>query len=352
MKTINNIIDRVAECMTTLAANGFHEYCPVSNIDIDKWEWPQGVGMYALYRYYEVSGKDEMLNWLYDWYERHLAQQLPAKNINTVAPMLALTYLYEKSQKPEYLKVICEWAEAIMTEFDRTEEGGFQHSGSGINNLYGQLWDDTLVMTCLFLGRAGVLLKRPDYLTECERQFLLHTKYLCDRDTGLWYHGWSFEGRHNFGKCLWGRGNCWISIAIADIMEFEGLSESVKLFLQETLYSQVKALADYQDESGMWHTLVNDSDSYLESSATAGFGYGILKGVRMGYLPKEYQAMGEKAVRAICERVDETGAVKDVSYGTNVGNVPEEYKEIPTCVMPYGQALAILLLSEAGYLYE
>ena len=39
------------------------------------------------------------------------------------------------------------------------------------------------------------------------------------------------------------------------------------------------ALAKYQDESGLWHTLINDSNSYLESSATAGFAYGILKAV-------------------------------------------------------------------------
>lgn len=346
------VIDQVAHCMTTLAAKGFHEYCPVSNIDIDKWEWPQGVAMYAMYRYCKLSGNQEVYQWLLDWYDSHLAAGLPPKNINTTAPMLAMTYLYEETGKAEYLETIREWAEYIMYKFDRTEENGFQHSGSGVNDLYGQLWDDTLVMTGLFLGRAGVLLGKPEYLAECERQFLLHAKYLCDRDTGLWYHGWTFHGRHNFGKGLWGRGNCWISFAIADLMEYEGVSQSVKLFLQETLHSQVAALAKFQDESGMWHTLIDDPTSYLEASGTSGFGYGILKGVRMGYLPEKYRAVGEKAVKAILERIDEEGAVGDVSYGTNVGNTPEDYKDIPICVMPYGQALAILLLSEAGYLCE
>ena len=347
---IYEAIRRTATCMTTLASAGFHEYCPVSNIDIDKWEWPQGVGMYALYRYSEQSGDREMLRWLFEWYDRHLEQQLPEKNINTTAPMLALTYLYEICKKESYLKVIQEWAEAVMRDFARTEEGGFQHSGSGVNDLYGQLWDDTLMMTCLFLGRAGILSGKKEYLEECERQFLLHTKYLCDRKTGLWYHGWTFEGRHNFGKGLWGRGNAWISVVLADFLEYEGLSGAVRMFLKETLLSQAKTLAKYQDESGMWHTLIDDPSSYPESSATAGLGYGILKGVRMGYLPKEYREVGRKAAEAILERIGEDGAVADVSYGTNVGNTPEDYKNIPICVMPYGQALAILLLTEAAHI--
>ena len=205
-------------------------------------------------------------------------------------------------------------------------------------------------MTCLFLGKAGILLGKNKYLIECERQFLLHTKYLSDRKTGLWFHGWTFEGRHNFGKGLWGRGNGWISFAIADLLEFDGISESVKLFLQETLYTQARALRQYQDESGMWHTLIDDDTSYLESSGTCGMAYGILKGVRLGYIPEEYRAMGELAAKAIIERIDEDGAVLDVSYGTNVGNTADDYKNIPLCVMPYGQALAILLLLELSHI--
>ena len=344
-----DLIDKVADCMKNLSARGdILETCPVSNIDIDKWEWPQGIGMYGLYKYYELSNNKETLSWLISWYDKHIEVGLPEKNINTTAPLLALTYLYEHCPKEEYLNIFEEWASYIMTEFDRTEEQGFQHSGSGVNDLYGQLWDDTLVMTCMFLARAGEILNKKEYITECERQFLLHAKYLSDRSTGLWYHGWSFCGRHNFGKGLWGRGNCWITVAIADLLEFPSISPCVKLFLRETLLSQVKALEKLQTEQGMWTTLLNDATSYVESSATAGFGYGILKAVRTGWLPKKFEVVGNKAFQAICKQIEVDGAVGNVSYGTNVGMTADDYKNIPICVMPYGQALAILLLAEAG----
>ena len=41
--------------------------------------------------------------------------------------------------------------------------------------------------------------------------------------------------------------------------------------LQNTLQIQVAALARCQSDNGLWPTLLNDPDSYLEASATAGF---------------------------------------------------------------------------------
>ena len=53
---------------------------------------------------------------------------------------------------------------------------------------------------------------------EAEYQFLLHDKYLCDRTSGLWYHGWSFKEKNNFAGAFWGRGNCWITMAIPEFL--------------------------------------------------------------------------------------------------------------------------------------
>ena len=81
------------------------------------------------------------------------------------------------------------------------------------------MWDDTLMMSVLPLAKIGLLLDRPHYVEEAKRQFLVHIKYLFDRQTGLWFHGWTFDGRHNFAGALWARGNCWVTIAIPEIIE-------------------------------------------------------------------------------------------------------------------------------------
>ena len=89
-----------------------------------------------------------------------------------------------------------------------------------------ELWDDTLFMTVLFLANMGRIEGNQAYIDEAQRQFLLHAKYLADPETGLWYHGWTFNGRHNFAEAFWGRGNCWDTIAIPEFIELLEFSKN------------------------------------------------------------------------------------------------------------------------------
>nr|MBA2816738.1 glycosyl hydrolase family 88 [Candidatus Pantoea persica] len=87
------------------------------------------------------------------------------------------------------------------------------------NENHQQLWDDALMMSVMALAKIGQLLDRPEFIKEASYQFLLHTQYLMDRQTGLWFHGWSFEGRHNFANARWASGNSWLTIVIPDFLE-------------------------------------------------------------------------------------------------------------------------------------
>ena len=44
--------------------------------------------------------------------------------------------------------------------------------------------------------------------------------------------------------------------------------------------------------------------------------------------------------------IDERGELQQVSFGTPVFNELDGYRQVPLTSMPYGQALAILCLSE------
>jgi unsaturated rhamnogalacturonyl hydrolase len=340
------LLKNTAARMLHLQNRTVQESCAIGIIDFERWEWPQGVGLYGLLRYYQWDKRPEILHDLEGWFRRRRAEGLPEKNINTMAPMLTLAHLYETTRNPADLELCKEWVAWAVERLPRTTENGFQHVTTDFPNK-GQLWADTLFMTVLFVAKMGVLLQRQDYVEESIRQFLLHIKYLHDRKTGLWYHGWNFIGRHNFAEALWGRGNCWFTAGVVDYLELVNLSEGVKNHLIATLSAQVDALAQLQESDGMWHTLLDDPRSYLESSATAGFGYGILKGVRLGYLDGKYYTVGRKAVAAVCGRIDQDGTVRDVSYGTPMGLDLDSYRKIPQCPMAYGQALTLLLLTEA-----
>ena len=344
-KQISMLLEKVAKRMTSIDSAGMQEGCPISIINFETWEWAQGVGMYGLYKFYEETGSKEHLEFLTSWYDRRIKEGLPEKNVNTMSPMLTLAHLCEVTGNESWLELCKEWAAWVMYEMPRTEEGGLQHVISGgLND--GQLWDDTLFMTVLFLAKMGRILDREDYLEESVRQFLVHIKYLYDKNSGLWFHGWTFNGRHNFADALWARGNCWYTAGVVDYIEMIDLRGGVRQYLLDTLNAQVRKLEEIQEADGMWHTLLDDPNSYVETSATAGFGYGILKAVRNGYIDPKYLEIGKKALNAVLQRIDDNGTVQQVSYGTGMGKDLDFYRNIDICPMTYGQALAIMLLSE------
>jgi unsaturated rhamnogalacturonyl hydrolase len=311
------------------------------------WEWTHGVGLYGIWKFYQQTQDARCRQIMLDWFRDRFAVGPPTKNINTVAPFLTLAYLHEETPNPAWLPYLDEWAEWVMKGLPRTEESGFQHIVFNSEN-HQQLWDDTLMMSVMTLAKIGKVLGRPRYVEEARRQFMLHVKYLVDRKSGLWFHGWTFDGRHHFANALWARGNCWVTIAIPEFIELLDLQsgDALREFLLETHLQQIRTLVKHQDPGGLWHTLIDDPDSYLEASATAGFAYGILKSVRKGYIGGEYLDAGMRAVKAVLANIDATGELKNVSFGTPVFNDLDGYRNIPLTSMPYGQAMAILALGE------
>ena len=344
---IISIIEKLASSLKSIKTTKVDAIndIPADIPQMDFWDWPQGVALFGMYLYYKETGDREILAYLKDWFKRNIEQGLPVKNINTMCPMLTLTYLYEETKDKAHLKLLKEWLDYAMNELPRTEEGAFQHITAGGPN-EGQLWDDTLYMTVLFVTRMGVILKEEKYIDESIRQFMVHLKYLTDVKTGLFFHGWTFIEKNHFANALWGRGNSWYTAGLVDYLDMADLPDGVRLYLISSFERQVRALKELQAENGMWHTLLDDKNSYVEASATAAFAYGILKAVRKGYISKEYEETGLKALNAIASHIDENGVLNQVSMGTGMGEDLDYYRTIPICPQLYGQSMAILLFAE------
>jgi unsaturated rhamnogalacturonyl hydrolase len=318
---------------------------PGDYVSFDGWEWPQGVGLYGLVRLWEQTGDEQLLKTIEAWYDRRIGAGLPAMNVNTTAPLLALSELWRRRRQPRFEPVLREWAERVVSTMPRTPEGGFQHNVSDrVND--DELWDDTLFMVALFLASWGQASGERRFVDEAERQFLVHARYLADPASGLWFHGWTFDGRNNFARALWGRGNAWITVGILDLLELAEVAPSVRAYLLGVLEAQIGALLRLQAPSGAWRTLLDDPSSYEEISATAGFGYGLMKAARLGLGPAGCRAAGLRALEAVLANIDGDGTVANVSYGTRMGRDLQFYRDIPIHPTGYGQALAILCLTE------
>lgn len=347
---IGKLLDQLVRGMTGLRHDGRFDEPNLDGtagdyISFDSWEWPQGVGLYGLVRLWQRTRDPRHLLTLEGWYERRLAAGLPKMNINTTAPMLALAILWGETRDPRWERPLADWAGRAVEEMPRTPEGGFQHDVSDkVND--GELWDDTLFMAALFLAAYGRAAGRQDYVDEAARQFLVHARFLADPKTGLWYHGWTFAGRHNFAGALWARGNAWITVGILDLIEMGGVPRPVEQFLLGVFEAQVETLLRLQARSGAWHTLLDDPSSYEEMSATAGFGYGLMKAARLGIGPKGCGPAGRRALDAVIANIGSDGVLANVSYGTRMGHDLQHYRDIPIQPTGYGQALAIICLTE------
>ena len=370
MKRIGNdeLLKKIDAVMNRLMNLGGGDYAKDKNGDhdvqftglverdfgIEEWDWPQGVGLMGLLKLQKHFGDSRYDEFFRSWFERNFSIGLPSRNVNTTAPFVTLLDYSIRNDRKDWIDECRKQAEWLMNELPRTPENGFQHVTSGIGDRNGvilnsnQLWIDTLFMAVLFLNRYGHYIGNTEYISESIQQMLIHIKYLYSKETGLFYHGWSFDRMDNFGGIFWGRGNSWFTLGVTEYLEdTPDIDSGVRKFLEDTFKAQVRALKEYQDKSGLWHTIIQDPTSYVEVSGTAGIAAGILRGIKAGILDESFYDMAENAIIGICQNISEDGTVLNVSAGTAIGMNAEFYKKIVVRPMAYGQALTLVALAEA-----
>ena len=211
-----------------------------------------------------------------------------------------------------------------------------------------ELWADTLFMAVLFLQQMGNRYNNETWKAEAVHQMLVHIKYLYCKNNGLLYHGFSFLRNDNFGGIFWNRGNSWFTLGVTIFLEHAtDLYAGTRQFIVDTFRTHAATLRNLQDESGLFHTILDDPTSYLETSGSAAIAAGLLRGVKLGILDESYAECANKAIEALCDNIDTDGTVLNVSAGTAMGMNAEHYKGIGIHPMAYGQALTLVALIEA-----
>lgn len=316
---------------------------------MEEWDWPQGIGLYGLNKLTNQEGFGDFREYFANWAEEQIARGLPLHNVNTTAPLLTLMDL------PQIEKLALEWMQWVEKDCPRTKENGIQHVTSGDTskltvNLHDQeIWIDTLFMVVLFTAKMGKRYNNPAWIAEADHQFAVHIQYIFHRESGLFYHGYDFKNANNFSEAHWCRGNSWYTLAAPEYLDIvqDAIPAQSRRLISDTYKTQVDRLVHLQSADGLWHTLLDDSDSYTEVSGSAAIAAGMLKGIRMGLLDSSYMEPCRKAVAAVLRNISEDGTVLNVSAGTPIGKEKEDYKKIAIAPTAYGQALTIVLLAEA-----
>ncbi|MBR1585954.1 MAG: glycoside hydrolase family 88 protein [Clostridia bacterium] len=274
------------------------------------WNYIDGCMVTALLSMAEISGDRRYFDFAESFIDSFVAAdgtirtyQGDKHSLDDINEGRVLFPLYEKTGKEKYKKA-AEFLHSQLLAQPRTQEGNFWHKQIYPN----QVWLDGIYMAQPFSALYEKHIGAGDY-GDIVSQIQNVRLRMRDEATGLYYHGYDAsraafwcDKETGLSRSFWLRAIGWFSVALADLMEIlppgparDGLSP---IFVQ--LMQDVARFAD--EKTGMYYQVVDQGGrpgNYLESSGSSMLAYAMLKGARLGLLPKAYAALGQKTFDGI-----------------------------------------------------
>jgi unsaturated rhamnogalacturonyl hydrolase len=208
------------------------------------------------------------------------------------------------------------------------------------------IYVDTVYYTAPVLAKLGRALGRADWRDEAMAQVRMHMQVLRDPTTGFSVHcEENLTGHRSEGA--WARGNGWIAMTCGELLGELAHDAPERHEIGEILIELATMLLPYQTEGGLWRTIITDRDAYEETSASAMFAFGMLRGRRLGVLPAAFDGPIERCVGALLAHVDGDGRFLGCSEGTWPGTI-EYYKGLSCGEWWWGTGALLLALREAA----
>ncbi|OJD34286.1 cell wall glycosyl hydrolase [Diplodia corticola] len=256
----------------------------------------------------------------------------------------ALLELYNQTSAPKY-KTAADNLRHSLDTHSRTPAGGFWHRVPTYAN---QMWLDGIYMADVFYAQWTSVFE-PTNTTAWDDillQFELIEQHLRNSSSQLLYHGYDelkqavwADPVTGASPHVWNRALGWYVMALLDVLDYWPQDHAGFAKLKEWFVACADGVVAAQDldTAGWW--LVMDEPypsapgNYIESSGTAMFTYGLLKGLRKGYVSGEKYS--QPALRAYDLMTTEyavanaTGGMLNwegtVEVGSLSGNASYEY---------------------------
>lgn len=195
-----------------------------------------------------------------------------------------------------------------------------------------RLWIDDMYMITIVQSQAYKVTKDVNYIDRAAREMVFYLDKL-QRPNGLFYHAPDVP-------FYWGRGNGWMAAGMAELLRSLPADNQYRPRIMQGYRTMMESLKAHQTPEGIWNQLIDEKDSWAETSGSAMFTYALITGVKQKWLnAKEYAPVARKAWMALVPYVDEKGAVAGVCVGTNKKNDKQYYYDRPRRTGDYhGQA--------------
>ncbi len=286
-----------------------------------------------------------------------------------------LLNMYREEQRPDWLKYCVDWGEfhnwysctdeqathadfqccgqsyIEMYQLDPTRKERIEHIKMRIDNMLASdrinywTWIDAVQMAMPIFIQLGTITGSDAYYDRAYEMYAYTRdrqggskkgggQPLFNEKTGLWYRDYQFDPPYKDKvetdkDCYWSRGNGWIYMALARVMQFSDATEAHRAEYESDFRQMSLALIDCQRSDGFWSVSLAAPTNFgaagsegPEITGTALFVGGLAYGIRSGLLDADtYQDAVERGWAAMKRSVhNDTGFV---GYMQGTGSAPE-----------------------------
>ncbi|MBR1969237.1 MAG: glycoside hydrolase family 88 protein [Clostridia bacterium] len=323
-----------------------------------KWFYALMVGEYGILKASEILGESyydyfvDSMTVISDYYEymqyeykefgcpTFLERSVNLDNLDAIGAIgMNLCELYKINKSDDTKKILYNLADAALNNIPRFPDGTYHRAIT--------MWADDLFMSCPFLARMGAITGEAKYFDECARQILGFKNYLFMDSKKIFSHIY-FMNDEQMSRVPWGRGNGWIFFAISEVLQLMDkkhakYNEIVSLFAEFA-----EGILSYQEEDGMWHQVLDYPESYKETSCTAMFALGMIRGIRNGWLDEKFYEAIVKAINGIfTTALDKNFNISGVCMGSECSYDPKYYAQLGAALNDdHGTGVVLTMLTE------
>ena len=175
------------------------------------------------------------------------------------------------------------------------------------------------------MARMGILSGDESWYDDILTQVRGFCKRLYMEDKNLFSHIFFVE-ENKPNRVPWSRGNGWVLLALSEVLlnipeSYHGYGEILDVYRKFA-----KGVLSFRDrKKGIWHQVIDNPESYIETSGSAMFITALARGISKGWISDEYKNDISDAWKALCrECIDEDGNVFGICMGSGC-NMEEKY---------------------------
>ncbi len=285
--------------------------------------YPETCTWYGALSFSKVTNNESLLKQLVDRFEPLFGPRdslIPTPDHVDYTVFGAVPFeLYMQTKDPRYLKLGRYIADKQWgpPEGKRATPQSFLYYKEGLS-WQTRMWIDDMFMITAVQSQAYRATGETKYIDRAAREMAVYLDSL-QQPNGLFYHAPDVP-------FFWGRGDGWMAAGMSELLRSLPKENPHRNRIMTGYKKMMAALLKYQAEDGMWRQLIDDPQSWKETSSTGMFTFAFITGVREGWLDRKvYGPAARKAWLSLINYINADGDISDVCEGTNKKNDRQYY---------------------------